>query len=193
MPGHVGLGSGKSFEDEVDLLLGQDNGVLVFGSLQVDQVGCRIRGDVARFLDWQCVAVDKLGEDVGTLWSDLVDTLVLELSLCGIGCALEEAGVHEGLTQVLGHVAGERELGGDDVGDDPCGVLWVSVAVGLDELEAAEVGNGFLGGETVGIVPEQDFVVLDWQGDHQSREKVKNALFFIQERGEKTLRRRISE
>lgn len=51
MPGHVGLGSGKPFEDKVDLLLGQDNGILVIGSLQVDQVGCRIRGDVARFLD----------------------------------------------------------------------------------------------------------------------------------------------
>lgn len=181
MPGHVGLGSGKPFEDEVDLLLGQDNGILVFGPFQVDQIGCRIRGDVTRFLDWQCVAVDKLGENVGSFWSDLVDALVLELSLCGVGCAFEEAGVHEGLTQVLGHVAGERELGGDDVGDDPGGVLWVSVAVGLDELEATEVGDGFLGCKAVGVVPEQDFVVLDWQGDHQSREKVKNALFSIKE------------
>lgn len=106
--------------------------------------------------------MDKLGENVGTFRSDLIDALVLELSLCGVGCAFEEAGVHEGLTQVLGHIAGERELGGDDVGDDSGGILWVSVTVGLDELEATEVGDGFLCGEAVGVVPEQNLVVLDW-------------------------------
>ena len=50
--------------------------------------------------------------------------------------------------------------------DDPSGVLWISVAVGLDELEATEIGDGFLGSETVWVVPEQDLVVLDRQGDH---------------------------
>jgi len=105
--------------------------------------------------------VHKFLNNVSTLSSDLIHAFGLEISFAGVCGAFAQSGIHKCLTQILGHVGSQRELGGDHSGDYSSRVLWVALLVGLDELQPSQVFNSLLCCERVWIALEHALVRLN--------------------------------
>jgi hypothetical protein len=83
-------------------------------------------------------------QHVQTLRGGDVDPSVLERAGGDVRGVFDQPGIHEVLTDALGHLSRHGECGGRGGSDDPCRVLGIGGTRGLGELEGSQIGSGFV-------------------------------------------------
>lgn len=165
----VGIRGGNAGLDVGPVLAGETteddfNGGTVVGeligfrvALEIDElhgVAGRLQ-DVDNVTRSDAVALAETLQDVDTLGGELENSAFQgeERQSLAIG-GFNEAGVEKALTDRTGHFLGHGKGSGGGSGDDARGIFGIRHAIGLGELEGAQVVDGFFGGEGVIIAGE---------------------------------------
>jgi hypothetical protein len=129
--GIVRLTANEAAEESGDDGLRDDDLVVNRSPLKMEKLHADRLGleDVADVIRVDSVLADEPLEDMETLWSELINTALLEEVRCGIDGVLDEAGIHEMLTHGLCHLTGHGESGGRCGCNDTGRFPWVRPAI----------------------------------------------------------------